>query len=154
MPGAEANSFRLRFEYEFGRLLKAVDGLDDAALNWKPPAAGANSLLVLATHAIASAEDHVVRRSAGKTVVRDRDAEFRTVGDASGLAGRSAEVLSRIGEALGELEGRFEEEREAPSSRYVGRWTVRDALLHAIAHTVEHVGQAELTRDLWMAQKA
>jgi hypothetical protein len=151
VASVEADSFRLRFEHQFDRLLRALDGLDEAALNWKPPGQGTNSLLVLVTHTLASAEDHVVRRAAGKPVARDRDAEFAAGGGGSHLTARSAEVLGRIGEALGELEGHFEDVREAPFGRYPGTWTVRDSLVHAVAHTAEHIGQAELTRDLWRA---
>lgn len=148
MPSSEIESFRLRFEHEFRRLLKAIEGLDRDAVNWKPPAPGANSLLVLVTHSLASAEDHVVRRAAGKPVSRDRDAEFRTIGDASTLSARATEVLGRIRDALTELDGRLDEEREKGMREWVGRWTARDTLIHSIAHTAEHAGHAELTRDL------
>lgn len=145
---SEIESFRRRFDHEFRRLLKAIDGLDADALNWKPAAPGANSLLVLVTHSLASAEDHVVRRGAGKHVQRDRDAEFRTFGDASGLPARAAEVTRRLDEALSELDGRLDEERESGIRDWTGKWTVRDTLIHSIAHTAEHAGHAELTRDL------
>ena len=76
MSSLEIESFRTRFKYEFDRLLETIADLDDEAVNWKPPAPGANSLLVLVTHALGSAEQHVIGEAAGKTVVRNRDAEF------------------------------------------------------------------------------
>ena len=154
MGSSEIESFRIRFAYEFDRLLETIAGLDDEAVNWKPPAPGANSLLVLVTHAVASAEDHVVGKGAGKTVVRNRDAEFAAMGGSGHLAARAAEVRLRIDEALVSLEGRLDEEREPP----VGTWprprgTARDRLIHSISHTAEHVGHAQVTRDLYNARR-
>ena len=153
MVSAEIESFRLRFAYEFDRLLRTLDGLDEAAVNWRPSAPGANSLLVLVTHALASAEDHVVGRAAGKPVVRSRDAEFAAKGDASNLSARADEVTRRIAEALAELDGRLGEERESSFGKWPATWTVRDTLVNSIAHTAEHAGHAELTRDLYVARR-
>ena len=153
MPSAEIESFRLRFAHEFDRLLRTLDSLDEEAVNWKPAAPSANSLLVLVTHALASAEDHVVRRAGGKPVVRSRDAEFAAKGDASKLATRADEVNRRIAETLAELDGRLGDEREPSFDNWPGMWTVRDTLVHSIAHTAEHAGHAELTRDLYIAKR-
>jgi Protein of unknown function (DUF664) len=155
MSSSEIDSFRIRFEYEFGRLLKTIDGLDDEAVNWKPAAPGANSLLVLVTHTLGSAEDHVVRVAAGMTVVRNRDAEFAAKGGTTHLASRAEEVRRRIGEALSTLEGRLDEERDVPFREWPAqKATVRDRLINSVAHTVEHVGHAQLTRDLLNARTA
>jgi hypothetical protein len=144
----------MRFEYELDRLLETIDGLDDEAVNWKPPAPGTNSLLVLVTHALGSAEEHVVGEAAGKKVVRNRDAEFAAKGTARRLTSRAAEVRTRIADALAGLDGRLDEEREPPMRRWPARGTARDRLIHSIAHTAEHVGHAQLTRDLWRAQNS
>lgn len=154
MASAEIDSFRHHFAHEFDRLLRTLEGLDEDAVNWKPPAPSANSLLVLVTHALGSAEDHVVRRAGGKPVVRSRDAEFAAKGDASRLAARADEVKRRIDESLAELDGRLGEEREKSTDTWPGSWTVRDTLVHSIAHTAEHAGHAELTRDLLRARSA
>jgi len=151
MASAEIESFRLRFEFEFDRLLRTLEGLDEEAINWKPAAPSANSLVVLVTHALASAEDHVLRRGAGKPVVRSRYAEFATKGDGSNLQARAAEVKKRIAEALAGLDGRLGEERESSIGTWPRTWTVRDTLVYSIAHTAEHAGHAELTRDLYIA---
>lgn len=153
MASAEIESFRLRFEYEFDRLVDTIADLDEAAANWKPPAPGANSLVVLVTHALASAEDNVVRRAAGKTVVRNRDAEFAATGGTSHLIARANEVRGRIADALASLEGRLDEERESTFGKWPARWTVRDSLVHAVSHTAEHAGHAQLTRDLYVAKR-
>jgi hypothetical protein len=155
MASAEIESFRIRFAYEFDRLLEIIAGLDDEAVNWKPPFPSANSLLVLVTHAIASAEEHVVGKAAGKTVVRNRDAEFAAIGGSGHLAARAAEVRQRIDEALVGLEGRLDEQRDPPLDKWSARrGTVRDRLVHSISHTAEHAGHAEVTRDLYRARSS
>jgi hypothetical protein len=153
MASREIESFRLRFEYELDRLVAAIADMDEAAANWKPPAPGANSVLVLVTHALASAEDNVVRRAAGKAVVRDRDAEFAATGGTSQLIARANQVKGRIADALASLEARLDEEREATFPNWPARWTARDSLLHAVSHTAEHAGHAQLTRDLYNARR-
>ena len=154
MSSLEIESFRIRFNYEFDRLLETIADLDEEAVNWKPPAPGANSLLVLVTHALGSAEQHVVGEAAGKTVVRNRDAEFASKGGSAHLAARATEVRRRVDEAIVGLEGRLDEEREPPFRRWPGtRGTARDRLIHSISHTAEHVGHAQVTRDLYVAQR-
>jgi len=96
MAAPEVEAFRGRIKRELDRIVKALDGLDEDAVNWKPDAPAANSLLVLATHALGAAEDHVVRQVAAKTVVRSRDAEFAAKGSAEGLRVRADEVKRRI----------------------------------------------------------
>jgi hypothetical protein len=154
MASAEIESFRIRFAYEFDRLLETIADLDDEAVNWKPPFPSANSLLVLVTHAVASAEEHIVGKAAGKIVVRNRDAEFAVTGGSGHLAARAAEVRRRIDEALIGLEGRLDDEREPPFGKWPGSCgTVRDRLVHSVSHTAEHVGHAQVTRDLYIAQR-
>ena len=155
MSSLEIESFRTRFKYEFDRLLETIADLDDEAVNWKPPAPGANSLLVLVTHALGSAEQHVIGEAAGKTVVRNRDAEFASKGGLAHLAARATEVRRRIDDALVGLEGRLDEDRDPPFRTWPGsRATVRDRLVHSISHTAEHVGHAQLTRDLFTGRNA
>jgi hypothetical protein len=155
MSSVEIESFRIRFGYELDRLLETIADLDEEAVNWKPPVPGTNSLLVLVTHALASAEEHVVGKAAGKTVVRNRDAEFASTGGSGHLAARATEIRRRIDDALTELDGRLDEEREPPFGRWpASRGTVRDRLVHSISHTAEHVGHAQLTRDLLKARAA
>src|SRR4029079_2362975 len=153
MASTEIESFRIRFAYELDRLLETISGLDDEAMNWKPPVPGGNSLLVLVTHALASAEEHIVGKAAGKTVVRNPDAEFVVTGGSGHLAARAAEVRRRIDDALTALEGRLDEERDRPFGKLpLPRGTARDRLIHSVSHTAEHVGHAQMTRDLLKAR--
>jgi hypothetical protein len=62
-------------------------------------------------------------------------------------------VKRRIDEALAELDGRLGDEREPSFDKWPGMWTIRDTLINSIAHTAEHAGHAELTRDLFLAKR-
>jgi uncharacterized damage-inducible protein DinB len=151
MAAPEVESFRRRLFDELDRILKTVDALDEGALNWKPPAAGANSLLVLATHTVGAAEEHILHRLCGETIDRSRPAEFAATGSGAHLHERADEVKQRIATALDAFDpARLDEERETP----VGKRQMRSWLIHAIAHAAEHAGQAELTRDLWLARSS
>ncbi len=148
---SEVESFRRRLFEELDRIVNALDGLDEGAVNWQPQAAGANSLLVLVTHALGAAEEHILRRLCGETIERSRAAEFGTRGDATHIRERAAEVKRRITAALERVDvARLDEERDTP----VGKRPMRAWLIHAVAHAAEHAGQAELTRDLWRARES
>lgn len=146
----EIEAFRVRIARELDRIVQTLDGLDEAGVNWKPAASSANTLLVLATHALGAAEDHVVRQVAGMEITRSRDAEFVVRGSATGIGQRAAQVKQRIDDALSAMRAEsLHDERDTPS----GKRTVSQLLVHAVAHAAEHAGQAELTRDLYIAGK-
>lgn len=150
MASPEIEALRGRVGRELDRIVKALEGLDEQAVNWKPPSPSANTLLVLATHAISAAEDHIVHFVAGQPVARSRDSEFTATGSAEGIRSRAEEVKRRMGEALEGFDpARLADERETP----LGKRTARDMLIHAVAHASEHAGQAELTRDLYIAKR-
>jgi hypothetical protein len=122
----------------------------DAALHWAPPAADANSIAVLLVHTLGNVEEQVLEVLGGEAVHRRREAEF-IEGDLSGvqLAGRWQEMRPRLEQALAGIDpGELDRERSHPRR---GTITGRDALLLALRHAGEHLGQSELTRDLWRA---
>ena len=150
MASAEIESFRRRLFDELERLVKVVDGLDEVAINWRPQAIGANSLLVLATHTFGAAEEHILHRLCGETLDRSRPAEFAATGSGAHIRAHADEVKRRISTSLDAIDPAFlDEERDTP----VGKRQMRSWLIHAIAHASEHAGQAELTRDLYNAKK-
>ena len=144
----EVDSLRLRLFEELDRVVKALDGLDEAAVNWKPASPSANTLLVLASHTLGAAEDHVVSRLCGEDVARSRPAEFAATGSAAHIRQRTAEVKLRVTRALAKMDPAvLEVMRDTPVGKVAsGHW-----LVHAVAHAAEHAGQMELTRDLWRA---
>jgi uncharacterized damage-inducible protein DinB len=128
-----------------GRLGKTVDGLDPDSLDWLP-VDGANSIAVIVTHAMGAERFLIAQLVGGTDIHRDREAEFKTrqvnaahLRAAIDQATRDAEaVLSRITEdELGRQRPYHDEARPV-------RWFI----LHAVEHVAEHLGQAELTRQL------
>ena len=159
MPAAaeELTLFAARYAELLDRTCEAIEGLDGAQLNWRPPAPEANSVYAITTHLMASAEWRVLGVVCGRDVGRDREAEWAATGEeASALSARSRDLVRRIDEALGGLPpAALDEQRElrAPGSPAgSGRsLTVREALLDGAAHVATHFGQLQVTRDLAMA---
>jgi uncharacterized damage-inducible protein DinB len=133
---------------------EVLAGLPDGALNWQP-GPGTNSIAVLVEHAWGAARAWTAR-AAGREVERDRAAEFRVTRSASELADLLAHGLAQIEEHLAAVDPTRYGERSLPpgtqppaSARDVTRaW----CLLHAVEHAREHLGQAQLTRQLWQQQ--
>lgn len=130
----------------------AVD-VPAASLHWAPPAPDTNSIAVLLVHTLGNIEENVFEIVGGHPVNRDRDAEF-VERDLTGeqLAARWEALKPRLIETLASLpEGELDRERY-----HARRGTIsgRDTLLVAIRHAGEHLGQSELTRDLWRAAQA
>ena len=129
------------------RMAAIVAELDEAELSWQPPAEGANSLRVIAVHTYGNAEENVVGLLGGENVRRDRDAEFLVAaGDGPELERRWRSLRPRLESVLDGLDG------EALDQQYAHPWrgavSGREVLLVVARHAAEHLGQAELTRDL------
>ncbi len=148
-PNRELEGFLRAIESEVERTLRSLDGLDAAALDWRP-ADGTSSLAVLATHVIGNVEQNVIEYLCGQPVGRDRDAEFRAQGASSQAVRARWELLrARMGAALADLPAsELDREREHPNR---GKRSGREVLLVAARHAAEHAGQAELTCDLMKA---
>jgi uncharacterized damage-inducible protein DinB len=130
---------------------KALDGLTPVALDWTPQP-GMNSIGVMVFH-LTGAERYLIGEVvAGQASNRDRDAEFKVKGmDAAALVKRLADNRAYIsgaltGLTLADLEARrmFRHQREV---------TVGWVLGHALKHTATHMGQIQLTRELWDKSK-
>lgn len=128
------------------RLRKVIDGLDSAALE-AVPREGENSIAVLVTHTVGS-ELGWLHRAAGLPFERDRDAEFRARGSQEALRSLIADAERRVPELVraaveaGTLTAQVGGERGARTV------TVGYCVAHALSHGAEHVGHAELTRQL------
>lgn len=127
------------------RLRKTIEDTDPASLDWKP-GAETNSVAVLAIHMLGS-EELVVSTIAGAPVARDRDAEFRTVGlDKASLLARLDQVDARVRAWLASID----ESRLATTYElFGGGRTGAVRLFSTITHLAEHIGQAQLTCQLW-----
>lgn len=127
------------------RLRAVVQSLDRDRLD-RVPAEGENTVAVLVAHTVGS-ELSWLSIAAGRPHVRDRGAEFQTRGRAPD------ELLQVIDGAVAELPGLVGAAVAAGldtirTLQDGAQWTIARTLAHSLAHTAEHVGHAELTRNL------
>jgi hypothetical protein len=133
------------------RIVACLDGLDAEQMNWKPTAQDTNSLYVLAVHTMANVEQAVLDVLGGETIHRERDEEFIATGDSadwidqrwSALKPKVEQTLANV--APEALDKDYEHPRRGPMSGL-------QVLLVTATHAAEHVGHAEVTRDLLKAQ--
>jgi hypothetical protein len=134
-------------------LRMTVDGCSDEVLNWRPVGDDTNPLAVLVTHALHSTRSWLGVAVGAELPPRDRPAEFRVVVDDPGSFVASFDATAAECRSLLEGEDRFDPSRigyapwrpgQLANEPVVAAW----ALLHALAHLREHVGHAQLTRQL------
>jgi uncharacterized damage-inducible protein DinB len=136
--------------------LEVLEGLPPEALNWRPlpetPGADAhatNSLAVMAAHLAGSVRHWVGEVAGGRPMHRDRDAEFRAQANEAGeLTARVSEASEFARGVLAKLPPQFLDEMVERNNEPVSR---RHAVVHALTHASVHVGQMQLTRQLWEA---
>jgi uncharacterized damage-inducible protein DinB len=125
----------------------AIEGASPAQLNAKPGGNDTNSITVLAVHAMRSTRAWLSFVRSFPAPPRVRDEEFvATTPDAASLLALVA-VLERDCVALLEPEATIDwaEVRPISSGEMV---TTAWALMHAIEHLREHMGQIALTRQI------
>lgn len=129
----------------------ALDGLPASALDWSP-GPKINSLAVLAAHSIGATRYWIGDVAAGESSGRVRESEFQTTGvDAAELRQRLGTLMEYVRNVLSRLSlADLEQERFASMQNQ--SYSVAHCLLHAMAHFAEHVGHAQVTRQLWEQQ--
>lgn len=133
-------------------ILEALEGLPQAALDWVP-GQDMNSISVLVFHTTGSARYWIGDIAAQESSNRDRDAEFRARGVGMDvLKKRLTDNLEYARSALDKMSLQdLETTRINPGN---GReLTVAWALLHALEHATSHLGQIQITRQLWEQTK-
>ena len=130
-----------------------VRQLGDAGANRRPVVEGANSPFAILTHCLGVMEFWGGFMVAGRTIQRDRDAEFEAEGRVEELAQRTEEARRRLREDIAGLEARAvppdvlgAEDAGVPYARTKGA-----VLLHIVEELFQHLGQMELTRDMLAA---
>jgi uncharacterized damage-inducible protein DinB len=135
------------------RIVECLDGLDSDAATWRPPARGANSLQGIAAHVLGNVEENILGVVAGQPVDRQHDSEFADdQRSTEAVRAQWRSLRPRVHAALVGLPASEMESRRMHPRR--GDVTVRELLLVAVRHAAEHMGQAELTRDLLRAEIA
>ena len=134
------------------RILASADGLSAEQLD-TAPWDDASTMFILATHAISATEWNLVEVLARQQVDRSRQAEFDSTAASFDdpqalLNNRWSEAKATIRSAL---EGLDDSEWDGPHyHQFMDRNLSGYELVNrALAHTAEHVGHAEMTRQ-WL----
>ena len=134
-------------------IFEALEGLPPAALDWTP-GKDMNSISVLVFHLTGAERFWIGDVAAQDPSKRDRDAEFRVHDvEIDVLKKRLADNLGYARSVLDKMSLQdLETTHVRPSD---GReFTVAWALLHALDHANAHLGQIQITRQLWEQAKS
>jgi len=133
-------------------LRTAVDGCTAGELNARPGGDETNALAVLVTHAMHSTRSWLSLATGAPLPERDRPSEFRVVIDDAATFMAWLDAIGEECRSLLDGDVSFDPGAvgEAPwsTSRADEPITAAWALLHALEHLREHVGHAQLTRQL------
>ena len=131
-------------------IVVAFDDLDADGRSWRPRAPKANSVLALVNHTISNAEDNLLGTILGRSMHYDRQIDFDSPAEtAQAVRDRWADIRRTFEEALPSLDdARLIEAIQHPRRGSITRF---DVLIVVARHAAEHLGQAELTRDLYRA---
>ena len=148
----EVATFWRYLESSLDHLIELAASLDPEAIHWKPPAPETNSIAVMTAHTLGNVRENILEILCGEAVHRDREAEFvdRAV-TAETLAAQWANLRALLLAALAAVPASELDRRRTHPRR--GELDGREVLIVAIRHAAEHLGQAELTRDLWVASR-
>ena len=131
-----------------------VEELGDELANRRPNLPGANSPYAILTHCLGVMEYWGGATVAGRTVERDRAAEFTATGPVAELVGRVADARLRLRRDLVGLDAaeqpshlRHHRDESVPYKKTKGA-----VLLHVLEELFQHFGQMELTRDILVAE--
>jgi uncharacterized damage-inducible protein DinB len=131
-------------------LVACLRPLDEARVNWTPPAPETNSIAALVRHIVGS-NDAWLARAANESFERERDAEFRARDHAEALVAaveRSRAEARRRLTLLDALDpGTLRAVRRLHAAEDV-ELSVEWCVEHALIHSGEHWGQAQLTVQL------
>lgn len=133
-------------------ILEALEELPPVALDWVP-GQDMNSISVLLAHITGSERYWIGDIAAQESSNRDRDAEFRVRGvEADVFRKKLADNLEYARNVLEKMSIQdLESTRVSPGN---GReYTVAWALIHALEHATLHLGQIQITRQLWEQSK-
>jgi hypothetical protein len=135
-------------------MARIVADLGDELANARPPYPGANSPYVILTHCLGVMEYWGGATVAGRSIERDRAAEFTASGPVAPLLERVAEARRRLAEDMVGLDAWAEpgSVRRDPDDPVPYSETKGAVLLHLLEELFQHLGQMEITRDALTAQ--
>jgi uncharacterized damage-inducible protein DinB len=149
MGDATIDGTREVLEESLDEIRRGVADLTVEQLNAQPAGGDTNSVAVIVAHALGATLSWLSLGFDEPLPARDRDAEFRTVADAS-FADWTEQAIARC---LAVLDGATWD----PARTGVPNWnprlgaeprTAAYSVAHALAHLGEHVGHLHMTREL------
>jgi Protein of unknown function (DUF664) len=131
-----------------------VTGLGDDLANQRPDLPGANSPYAILTHCLGVMADWGGRVVAGRDVQRDRSAEFTAAGRVADLvtAAERAKLQFRADALTADPQAPLRRPAARRRQDVLEARSQAHALLHVVEELYQHLGQAELTRDLLLAR--
>lgn len=142
------------YQTAFDEMNACLKSLSTSGLNWKPEGDDFNSIAVLAVHSLGSTRSWLCVAAGAELPPRDRDLEFRAEAATAAefrdfcvrLQAGCMDLLSRPPrQAWQDLRRTHARPDPEAAEEVTGAW----ALLHALEHLREHLGQMLLTRQLW-----
>ena len=129
----------------------ALENLPPAALDWSP-GNGMNSISAMVVHTVGAQQYLAGKIIAGEPLTRNREAEFKACDlDVAELKKRLADGFVYVHNVAEKLSL---PDLEAPRMfRHQREVTVGWVLGHLLKHTATHLGQIQLTRQLWEQKK-
>ncbi|SRR5579884_57072 len=135
---------------------RAIDGLSailedlgDELANRRPDLPGANSCFAILTHCLGVMEYWGGEVIAGRSIVRDRPAEFLATGHVADLVERAGRAKAQLRVDVAGRDLRDPVSKRPARLPYVNNGSVLDHVLEEVA---QHLGHVEITRDLLKRQ--
>ena len=131
-------------------MVRIVRDLGDDLANRQPDMPGANSPFAILTHCLGVMEYWGGEIVAGRSIVRDRPAEFQAAGRVDELAAATERARQRVRADVATADP-FAAPRGQPRAKDTTLPLARTqggALLHIYEELAQHRGQMEITRDL------
>lgn len=148
----EVQEYLKSIESRRAKIFATLESAPPEAWNWTPTNDETNSLFVIATHCIGSEHGWIFEILGRGARTRNRSAEFFVKGNAlDELRAEYEQVGKETRQVLSALTNddllttRFRESHGDVSVRWI--------ILHVIEHLSEHLGQMELTKQLWEQTK-
>lgn len=134
-------------------MVRIITELGDDLANRRPDLPGANSPYAILTHCLGVMEWWGGQVVAGRSVERDRDAEFRATGTVADLVERTRRAREQLESDIADLEPSAPprgvtkpEDADLPLVKSQG-----GALIHVYEELAQHRGQLEISRDVLLA---
>lgn len=143
-------------------IFEQLDGIPEDDLNTWLPRDGmrdVNTFYALAAHTLGAGEFWILEAAGGRSVDRNRKAEFNSSGTLGDLRARytswlvaTAEVFDALDDAT--LASIYHRDANPERGMSEAHRTRAECITHALEHTAVHLGHLQLQRQLWDAEQA